>query len=73
MGAALLPGSGSRTEEIRHMDFEEWGAVFRDKVMAAALVDRLQHTLPQSSTSAGNSCRMPGHLEMWASSQPPEA
>ena len=43
MGAALLPGSGSGTDEIRHLDFEEWGAVFRDKVIAAALVDRLQN------------------------------
>ena len=43
LGAALLPGSGSGTDEIRHLDFEEWGAVFRDKVMAAALVDRLLH------------------------------
>ena len=30
-------------------------------------------TVAASSTSAGNSCRIPGHQEMWASSQPSEA
>lgn len=44
--------------------FEEWGAVFGDDVMAAALIDRLVHHC-HIVTIRGNSYRMRQHTELW--------
>jgi DNA replication protein DnaC len=44
--------------------FEEWGAVFGDEVMAAALIDRLVHHC-HIVTIRGNSYRMRQHTELW--------
>jgi len=44
--------------------FEEWGAVFGDEVMAAALIDRLVHHC-HLVTIRGNSYRMRQHSELW--------
>ncbi|PYR92411.1 MAG: hypothetical protein DMF84_12925 [Acidobacteria bacterium] len=43
--------------------FEEWGEIFGDDVMAAALIDRFVHHC-HSVTIRGNSCRMQ-HTELW--------
>ncbi len=40
--------------------FEEWGAVFGDEVMAAALIDRVLHLV----NIKGNSYRMREHAEL---------
>jgi IstB-like ATP binding protein len=42
--------------------FEEWGAVFGDEVMAAALIDRLVHHC-HIVTIRGNSYRMRQHTD----------
>jgi DNA replication protein DnaC len=42
---------------------EEWGAVFGDEVMAAALIDRLVHHC-HIVTIRGNSYRMRQHTEL---------
>ena len=44
--------------------FEEWGEVFGDEVMAAALIDRLVHHC-HLVTIRGNSYRMRQHTELW--------
>jgi DNA replication protein DnaC len=52
--------------------FEEWGEVFGDDVMAAALIDRLLHHCHVISVR-GNSYRMRHHLDLWQSLHtPPE-
>jgi DNA replication protein DnaC len=44
--------------------FEEWGEIFGDDVMAAALIDRLVHHC-HLVTIRGNSYRMRQHSELW--------
>ena len=44
--------------------FEEWGDVFGDDVMAAALIDRLVHHC-SLVTIRGNSYRIRQHSELW--------
>ena len=44
--------------------FEEWGAVFGDEAMAAALIDRLLHHCHIISIR-GNSFRLRHHRELW--------
>ncbi len=44
--------------------FEEWGEVYGDEVMAAALIDRLVHHC-HLVTIRGNSYRMRQHTERW--------
>jgi hypothetical protein len=44
--------------------FEEWGDIFGDDVMAAALIDRLVHHC-HLVTIRGNSYRMRQHTELW--------
>jgi DNA replication protein DnaC len=44
--------------------FEEWGEVFGDEVMAAALIDRLLHHC-HIVNIRGNSFRMRQHSELW--------
>src|SRR5690606_10709361 len=44
--------------------FEEWGTIFGDEVMAAALIDRLVHHC-HIVTIRGNSYRMRQHTELW--------
>ncbi len=44
--------------------FEEWGEVFGDDVMAAALIDRLLHHC-HIVNIRGNGYRMRGHVELW--------
>lgn len=44
--------------------FEEWGEVFSDEVMAAALIDRLLHHCHIISIR-GNSFRMRAHADLW--------
>ena len=46
--------------------FEEWGEVFGDDVMAAALIDRLLHHC-HIINIRGNSYRMRQHTELWRS------
>jgi DNA replication protein DnaC len=48
--------------------FEEWGEIFGDEVMAAALIDRLLHHC-HIVNIRGNSFRMRHHTELW---QPPQ-
>lgn len=49
--------------------FEEWGDVFGDEVMAAALIDRLVHHC-HIVNIRGNSFRMRQHRELWRSLHP---
>jgi DNA replication protein DnaC len=54
--------------------FEEWGEIFGDDVMAAALIDRLVHHC-HIVTIRGNSYRMRQHTDLWHAlhtSQDPE-
>ena len=44
--------------------FEEWGEIFGDEVMAAALIDRLLHHC-HIVNIRGNSYRMRQHTELW--------
>jgi DNA replication protein DnaC len=44
--------------------FEEWGEIFGDEVMAAALIDRLVHHC-HIVTIRGHSYRMRQHTELW--------
>src|SRR5436190_21465627 len=44
--------------------FEDWGEVFGDEVMAAALIDGLVHHC-HLVTTRGNSYRMRQHTELW--------
>lgn len=48
--------------------FEEWGDIFGDDVMAAALIDRLLHHC-HIVNIRGNSYRMRAHSEVWRSLQ----
>ena len=50
--------------------FEEWGEIFGDEVMAAALIDRLLHHCHIVSIR-GNSYRMRHHTELYQALQPP--
>jgi hypothetical protein len=50
--------------------FEEWGDVFGDDVMAAALIDRLVHHC-HLVTIRGNSYRMRHHAEVRQVLHPP--
>ena len=50
--------------------FEEWGEIFGDEVMAAALIDRLLHHCHIVSIR-GNSYRMRHHSELYRALQPP--
>jgi len=52
--------------------FEEWGEIFGDEVMAAALIDRLLHHCHIVSIR-GNSYRMRHHSELYRTLQSPEA
>ncbi len=49
--------------------FEEWGEVFGDEVMAAALIDRLLHHC-HIVNIRGNSYRMRRHSELWQQLHP---
>jgi hypothetical protein len=51
--------------------FEEWGAVFGDEVMAAALIDRLVHHC-HIVTIRGNSYRMRQHTDLWQTLHAPQ-
>ena len=44
--------------------FEEWGEIFGDDVMAAAIIDRLVHHC-HIVTIRGNSYRMRQHTDLW--------
>jgi DNA replication protein DnaC len=50
--------------------FEEWGEIFGDDVMAAALIDRLLHHCHVVNIR-GNSYRMRLHAELWSSLNSP--
>lgn len=50
--------------------FEEWGEIFGDEVMAAALIDRLLHHC-HIVNIRGNSYRMRQHTELWQALQTP--
>lgn len=50
--------------------FEEWGEIFGDEVMAAALIDRLLHHC-HIVNIRGNSYRMRAHSDLWRSLQLP--
>jgi DNA replication protein DnaC len=52
--------------------FEEWGDVFGDEVMAAALIDRLVHHC-HLVTIRGNSYRMRQHTDLWQTLHAPDA
>ena len=49
--------------------FEEWGEIFGDEVMAAALIDRLLHHC-HIVNIRGNSYRMRRHSELWQQLHP---
>lgn len=52
--------------------FEEWGSIFGDDVMAAALIDRLLHHCHVVNIR-GNSYRMRHHAELWTTlNSPPD-
>jgi DNA replication protein DnaC len=52
--------------------FEEWGELFGDEVMAAALIDRLLHHC-HIVNIRGNSYRMRQHTDLWKALHPDEA
>jgi hypothetical protein len=54
-----------------NMGFEEWGEVFGDEVMAAALIDRLVHHC-HIVTVRGNSYRMRQHTDLWHALHTPD-
>jgi hypothetical protein len=51
--------------------FEEWGDIFGDDVMAAALIDRLVHHC-HLVTIRGTSYRMRQHTELWQTLHQPQ-
>ena len=51
--------------------FEEWGEIFGDDIMAAALIDRLVHHC-HIVTIRGNSYRMRQHTELWQTLHAPQ-
>jgi hypothetical protein len=55
----------------RRKGFEEWGDIFGDGEMAAALIDRLVHHC-HLVTIRGNSCRMRQHSELWQTLHAPQ-
>ena len=52
--------------------FEEWGEIFGDEVMAAALIDRLLHHCHIVNVR-GNSYRVRHHPQLWKPAEPEEA
>lgn len=52
--------------------FEEWGEIFGDDVIAAALISRLLHHCHVVNIR-GNSYRMRHHAELWSSLNSPSA
>ena len=54
----------SATVLTSNKGFEEWGAIFGDDVMAAALIDRLLHHC-HIVNIRGNSYRMREHRDLW--------
>src|SRR5215216_7729352 len=52
--------------------FEEWGEVFGDEVMAAALIDRLVHHC-HIVNIRGNSYRMRHHAKLRSALHPPQS
>jgi DNA replication protein DnaC len=66
----------SSTVMTSNKGFEEWGEVFGDEVMAAALIDRVLHHCHLVNIR-GNSYRMRGHSELSralrADAEPPTA
>jgi DNA replication protein DnaC len=70
MGAVLFFQLMSRRYErastvlTSNKGFEEWGEVFGDDVMAAALIDRILHHC-HIVNIRGNSYRMRQHTELW--------
>jgi hypothetical protein len=48
--------------------FDEWGEVFGDEVMAAALIDRVVHHC-HLVTIRGNSYRLRQHAELWCAAR----
>ncbi len=64
----LMSRRYERTSTIltSNKSFEEWGEVFTDEVMAAALIDRLLHHC-HIVNIRGNSYRMRQHAELWQS------
>jgi DNA replication protein DnaC len=71
MGAMLFFQLMSRRYEhastilTSNKSFEEWGEIFGDEVMAAALIDRLLHHC-HIVNIRGNSYRMRRHTELWS-------
>jgi DNA replication protein DnaC len=51
--------------------FEEWGSIFGDDVMAAALIDRLLHHC-HIVNIRGNSYRMRSHRDLWQTLNTPD-
>jgi DNA replication protein DnaC len=51
--------------------FEEWGEIFGDEVMAAALIDRLLHHC-HIVNIRGNSYRMRHHTDLWSQQRMPD-
>ncbi len=51
--------------------FEEWGDIFGDEVMAAALIDRLLHHC-HIVNIRGNSYRVRNHSHLWKQPEPPD-
>jgi DNA replication protein DnaC len=51
--------------------FEEWGEIFGDEVMAAALIDRLLHHC-HIVNIRGNSYRMRHHADLWSQQRMPD-
>jgi len=50
-------------------EFEDWGEILGDEVMAAALIDRLMHHC-HVDTVRGNGYRMREHTDLWQALQP---
>jgi hypothetical protein len=70
LAAALSGASGSTPTRVRQVycypnkGFEDWGEIFGDDVMAAALIDRLLHHCHIVSIR-GNSDRMRHHTDLF--------
>ena len=64
----LMSRRYERTSNVltSNKSFEEWGEVFGDEVMAAALIDRVLHHC-HIVNIRGNSYRMRQHTELWQS------
>jgi hypothetical protein len=57
---------------ISNKSFEEWGEIFGDEVMAAALIDRLLHHC-HIIKIRGNSYRVRNLSHLWKQPEPEEA